>query len=419
MKYKTYWLAGLLCPMLVGNANAVPATISASQFHTVFIDNGDVFGMGSNENGEIAIATTSEHRTPYFTGFQNAKSVHTNYHRTAIINADGSAVIFGKNWATGYYANRALASSGVTDIALTYKDTFYISGGNLYRHSDTDSGPVLIVSGVKQIAGGRDHLVILFNDGTVGTSGQNNRGQLGDGSTTSSATIKKLSISSVVEVAAGENTSFARTASGQVFAWGANTRSELGLGTTTDQLQPATIAVTAKKILPGLTHTVLIRDDNTVWAAGWHDWISADWTIYNTNKTFIQMPIGTVKDAAVGGDQTIVSMGQAGQLQGWGGNVYGKLGDGTNVERHTLTTTFFTPIAPPSTTTPSNSVCEKAKTMPISSISLNVALTCKIPIYTSMNQCIKANKRVPGIGELCKSIIIPADRGQQEKTTNK
>src|SRR5208283_1041006 len=69
--------------------------------------------------------------------------------------------------------------------------------------------------------------------GTAWTWGYNNYGELGNGSTTSSATPVQVSgISGVVAVAGGWGHSLALKSDGTVWAWGFNGDGELGDGST-------------------------------------------------------------------------------------------------------------------------------------------------------------------------------------------
>lgn len=414
MTCKTYLLATLLSSLFAGQALATPAEMAGSQYHSVFINNGAVFGMGNNTNGEIAPASGTAHLTPYFTGHMNAKSVHANYFRTAVLFKDGTAKLQGLNTVTRVPDVQNFPVSGISDIALAEKTTYYISAGQVFSWID-GSVPIPIAggSGAKSVAAGYAHLVVLFNDGTVGTLGKNANGQLGNGTTVTATTLQKLDLTGITDVAAGESSSFARTSGGTLFAWGVNASSNLGVPTTGNVTVPTQVPnITAKSVHPGRSHTIVVREDGTVWATGWHNYIGD--SFYNTNTSFRQLPVGTATDVAVGGDQTLLNAGTVGQLAGWGGNHFGKLGDGSTVERHTITLAFFTPIAPPPSAT--DEMCNVAKTQAVDKIGLIVALTCGIKPYDSMNACIKANPKMPKIGSLCQLLIVdPKDRGQQEK----
>jgi alpha-tubulin suppressor-like RCC1 family protein len=97
-----------------------------------------------------------------------------------------------------------------------------------------------------------------------------------------------------------------------------------------------------KKVVAGSNGALMILQDGTVWATGWHDYIFPG--AYNVSTTWTQLPVGTAADAAYPMDHAILDQGNSGAVAGWGGNLNGKLGDGTNIERHTLTQAVYTAL---------------------------------------------------------------------------
>ena len=74
---------------------------------------------------------------------------------------------------------------------------------------------------IEQIAGGGSHSLALKSDGTVWAWGQNERGQLGDGTTSNRSTPVQVSnLTGVIAIAAGDSQSLALKSDGTVWAWG-------------------------------------------------------------------------------------------------------------------------------------------------------------------------------------------------------
>ena len=94
---------------------------------------------------------------------------------------------------------------------------------------------------------GRDfHSLALKSDGTVWAWGQNNDGELGDGTKTNRSTPVKVSaLSGVVDIGNGRLHSLAIESDGSVWAWGLNSTGQLGDGTKTNRATPIKV--------PGLT----------------------------------------------------------------------------------------------------------------------------------------------------------------------
>jgi alpha-tubulin suppressor-like RCC1 family protein len=377
MKYKTFWLAGLLGPMLVlcAPAQAVESTIVTGPTHTLFVDKGAVFAMGTNFFGEVKAETpTTDYpkiRTPVrYEGLLNVKSVAAGEARSAALHNDGTVSVWGRKAeqsATMYGITKTfpevtgatklvtIGQGPVTDIAYTSHSLYYIQGGVVYKHTFTAPAIALQIPDnavAKSIAAGSSHLVVLFQDGSVGTTGSNTYGQMGQGPGTFAPDVvtKVEGVSNIVDITAGRETSFAKTSDGMVFGWGRNTAYQMGDGTINNYFYPTPIPAIqgVKKILGSGNSTIGLMDDGTVRVAGFHNYISS--VSYNSAKTWKVLPeVSGMKDIASGwGSANMVSNATSGVIHGWSMNRNGELGDGTTVpEQHKLVSAVFTPYEPP------------------------------------------------------------------------
>ncbi len=81
-----------------------------------------------------------------------------------------------------------------------------------------------------------------LTNGTAWCFGNNQTGQLGDGSTQSSSTpVRVLNLTGITRVAAASRMAYAVDAFGTMWAWGLNDFGQLGDGTTTDRLVPIAV----------------------------------------------------------------------------------------------------------------------------------------------------------------------------------
>jgi alpha-tubulin suppressor-like RCC1 family protein len=153
--------------------------------------------------------------------------------------------------------------------------------GDLLNRSVPHRVPAFGAAGTQAIAlsRGYDHLLILRSDGSVYGCGQNNVGQLGDGTSGSSAArfspaaVLGLPVD-IVQILATSQSSYALTSGGEVYAWGRNQYGNLGQGTASS----STEAFVAPLRVNGLTDVVMLaggrdhvlaaRADGTLYAWG-------------------------------------------------------------------------------------------------------------------------------------------------------
>jgi len=208
----------------------------------------------------------------------------------------------------------------------------------------TASG-VLAGKTVIAVAAGDYHALALCSDGTLAAWGDNNSGQLGDGSTTNSSVPVAVSYSgilagrTVIAVAAGGGHSLALCSDGTLAAWGNNEGGQLGNNTLVNSSVPVAVnttgVLTGKTVIAmaaGVMHTVVLCADGTLAAWG----ANTSGQLGNNSTTGSLAPVA-VNTSGVLADKTVIAMA-AGQdhnlalcsdhtLVAWGYNGYGQLGN--------------------------------------------------------------------------------------------
>jgi alpha-tubulin suppressor-like RCC1 family protein len=197
----------------------------------------------------------------------------------------------------------------------------------------------------------RRHSLALHGDGTVWAWGDNQRGALGDGTTTDRAHPVQVSgLNSVTAIAIGENHSLALRSDGTVWAWGDNYYGQLGDGTINQRLTPVQVSgltgVTA--IATGdassKVYSFALRSDGTVWSWGSnHHGQLGDGTIYQrlapvqvsglTGVTAIATSSSFFSGHRFESEAYALALRNDGTVWAWGDNQYGQLGDGTTIQR--------------------------------------------------------------------------------------
>ncbi|WP_259465324.1 InlB B-repeat-containing protein [Bifidobacterium sp. wkB344] len=250
------------------------------------------------------------------------------------------------------------------DLTLTAKwtpnSTWSISpdkGSQLGRESTTITPPDTS-RGIRfnQISGGKSSnksfSLAVGSDGNAYAWGNNYYGQLGDGTKTDRTTPVKVrkptnapADFTYVQVSAGWDCSLAVGSDGNAYAWGSNTYGQLGDGTTTQRTTPVKVGkptgLTYVQISAGDDHSLALGSDGNAYAWGSNTYgkLGDGTTIQRTTPVKVRKPTGKPTDftyVQVGaGWQHSLALSSDGNAYAWGYNNYGQLGDGTKTDRTT------------------------------------------------------------------------------------
>lgn len=218
------------------------------------------------------------------------------------------------------------------------------NNGQLGNGSNSSSNTPVNVVGLTDIitgfAAGRGHTCALTSAGGVKCWGENNNGQLGNGSNSPSNTpvnVTGLATGVTAIAAAGDHTC-ALTAAGGVKCWGWNGSLDHTSNTPVDVVGLPSAGATA--IAAGGSHTcalvldnlrntgVMCWGENTYGEAG--NGTTAPFGTFSAAASVIGLSSG-IKAIAAGGNHTCALT--AGGVSCWGNNPRGQLGDGTNTNR--------------------------------------------------------------------------------------
>ncbi|ADO72424.1 MopE-related protein [Stigmatella aurantiaca] len=205
---------------------------------------------------------------------------------------------------------------------------------------------VLGLPSIKAISAGGSYSLAVGADGKVWAWGANNSGQLGTGylgngkSGSEYADFQVTPVSIVIPggaaaVSGGLNHSLALAKDGKLWAWGANTYGQLGDGTTANRLAPVSVNIPggAIAIAAGWYHSLAIARDGRVWAWGRNN----SGQVGNGGTANQLTPVvvafpGSAIAVAGGGSHSLVVLSN-GTVWSWGANNAGQLGDGSNATR--------------------------------------------------------------------------------------
>ncbi|MEV5576694.1 Ig-like domain repeat protein [Spirillospora sp. NPDC052269] len=206
---------------------------------------------------------------------------------------------------------------------------------------------------VTQIAAGRSHGLALASDGRVFAWGANGAGQVGDGTNTSRYTPVQVHLppgTTATWIAASHH-SLAVLSDGRAFAWGQNPRGELGDGTTTSRNTPVEVhlppGVTVKRVAGGTNTGLAVTSDGH--ALAWGDNSSGQLGIGSTTSHLtpvqVHLPTGSTVTQVSAGTAHCLALTSDGRVLAWGSNVQGQLGDDTTDTRYSPIETHMPPGA--------------------------------------------------------------------------
>jgi alpha-tubulin suppressor-like RCC1 family protein len=123
----------------------------------------------------------------------------------------------------------------------------------------------------QRLAAGTAHSLAIYADNTLWAWGDNQSGELGDGSQTTQPRPVQVGTATWAVVAAGAAHSAGVRTDGSLWTWGDNSYNQLGNGNTTDAPAPIQVGAVGAlwaTVTCGNAHTVAIRQDGTLWAWG-------------------------------------------------------------------------------------------------------------------------------------------------------
>ena len=329
--------------------------------------NGTLWAWGSNDNGGLGDGTTDNHEQPVPIGTDQWSYVTAGKGHSAGIKTDGTLWVWGYNATSqlgdGLTAERhspyevapgthwkAVSVSASGTHAIRDDGTLWAWGSNTDGHLGDGTQtvrrtPVQIGSATswKSVSSNqtsstdaRPFVTALQTDGTMWAWGNNNKGQLADGTQTARFAPTKIGTATDwVAVTAANAHAVAAKSDGSVWEWGspgdgaipANTLSPTRIGTDSGFETLATAA----------NHTLARKADGSLWTWG-YNWVP---NLKPYEAQLLPMQRTTPGAASIAGEFTNIEAGRThvlarkgdGTVWAWGNNSAGWLGDGSITTR--------------------------------------------------------------------------------------
>jgi alpha-tubulin suppressor-like RCC1 family protein len=354
-------------PMQIGTATNW-RSVSAGEQHALAIrTDGTLWAWGWNNDGQLGDGTRENRYAPTQIGTATTwKSVSAGSSNTLAVRTDGTLWAWGSNiygqlgtgtvdydthlmpvqigtatnWqsvAAGFSYTMAVRTDG-TLWAWGQNDKGQLGNGTISNYnSQTTPAQIGTATNWQSVAAGFSHTMALRTDGTLWAWGESSEGQLGDGTTTTRGIPAQVGTAHNWEsVSVGGFQTVAARADGTLWAWGRNTSGEVGSAALVTAIRPSPQQIGAagmwQSMSASTSYTLAVRTNGTLWAWGQNfDGQLGDGT---TTQRYVPTQIGTASTwkSVAASTQHSVALRTNGTLWAWGSNFNGQLGDGTTTD---------------------------------------------------------------------------------------
>jgi alpha-tubulin suppressor-like RCC1 family protein len=264
-----------------------------------------LWAWGNNQNGSLGVNNVTTSSSPVQIGGLTWSTVSAVGFYTMAIRANGSL------WGWG---NNIQGQIGDNSI--------------IFRSSPVQIGAL---TGWTRVAAGNQSFTLAIRSGQLWSWGVNSRGQLGINAPTSdqrSSPVQVGALTDWAEISAGNAHCLAVKTGGTLWAWGENDQGQVGDGTTINRSSPVQIGSASdwSKVYAGIgnspSNSYAIKTNGTIWAWGSP---GGNGTLGNslTLDTSSPVQIGSATNwsmlTPLGGNSGFVfAINSSGELYGWG-----------------------------------------------------------------------------------------------------
>ncbi|MDW3650119.1 MAG: HYR domain-containing protein [Bacteroidia bacterium] len=226
--------------------------------------------------------------------------------------------------------------AGLCTAALPDLTGLALVDDNCAGGSSGSGGGSIVAGSSTKIGNGYLHSLVVADDGTLWSMGNNEYGQLGNGvfsNTNQSTPIQVGTDTDWASATGGEDYSLALKNDGTIWAWGRNHIGQLGIGSSVDQASPVQVGTDNDWIFveSGKYHCIALKSNGSLW--GWGTGLGLG--IGTSSPQNSPLQIGTDSDwiEFSAGSSYSLGLKSNGTLWAWGTNSFGELGIGSNSQQ--------------------------------------------------------------------------------------
>lgn len=285
-------------PISVAGLPEPVTAVAAGSLHALALtESGSVYAWGYNGSGELGIGSYETQHTPVSVASlpSNIAQIAAGFSRSFAITGDGELYAWGYGpLGNGDYGGSAVpilvdlpeatiqvATGEQHTLALTSSGNIYAWGTNAYGavgsgDADEHLTPVLLTTvppNISAVATGYSFSLALTATGDLYVWGDNQYGQLGDGTLAQRALpIKVEGLRDPIEaIAVGRNHVLARQLDGQLLGWGNNDNGKVGIGSWEGYVATPTVIDLpgTKQLSAGESMSAGVTDDGALYFWGY------------------------------------------------------------------------------------------------------------------------------------------------------
>lgn len=291
-----------------------------------------IWCAGENQYGQLGVGLSGPNRATWMQVrdstslvISDAAQISTGWEFTCAVRTGGTV------WCWGYAATGQMGNN---------------TAGGAPAAVQVLKAPGQPLTNIAEVSAGQSHACARDTAGGVWCWGANNRGQIGDGTTTQRNVATPVldaaagpALTGALDLDVGADHACVLKAGDALWCWGINNRGQLGDGTTppADRLSPVSVG-SAVKFTTGNMTTCVMRADESVLCTGdaWRNRIGNGAPVYDTISYYStpERVLTAPGGAPLTGVDTIVSGGANCALMKdtsvlcWGDDTHGQIGTG-------------------------------------------------------------------------------------------